>query len=180
MRVSLGGAAQHSMRLLLLCTITTAIVGCRSTPVPRTAAPWFQAQRTLDLTGDGRADVVSIRAEGPSSESLLVTLTFLVNGEERWREPWYSDYMLIDPPHFPQGEVDRAAYVREGLKRALESVSVAAFDSAQYAMMADSIDSALVRQPPARQIMVSYGYETTLVLIWDPAKRTFRAVWGCC
>lgn len=142
--------------------------------------PWFHAQRAIDLTGDGRSDAVTVRADGPSSDSLVITLSFSIGAEERWHTEWRSSYMLIDPPEFPNGETSRSAYVRQGLMRTLESVSVEPFDSTQYVMMAGSIDSTIVRQPPEQEISLSYGYETTLTLFWDPKRLVFRLLWGCC
>jgi hypothetical protein len=142
--------------------------------------PWFAAQRAIDLTGDRRVDIVALRADGSSSDSLVITLRFLVDGTERWHEQWNSDYMLVDPPAFPNGERDRAAYVRRGLQRALASVAVEPFDSSQYVLMADPVDSAVVRHPPRTQISLSYGYETTLILYWDPEAKQFHTLWGCC
>jgi len=143
-------------------------------------APWFREEREIDLTGDGRPDTVVIRADGPSSDRLAVTLSFMVDGAERWRERWHSDYMLIDPPEFPEGEASRAAYIRRGLRRTLEGVRVDPFDSTNYGQMADSIDSTVVRQPPREQITLGYGYETTLALAWDPVSKSFRHLWACC
>ena len=134
----------------------------------------------MDLTGDGRPDTVVIRADGRSSDSLLITLTFVVDGSERWRERWNSDYMLIDPPTFPDGEASRAAYVRQGLLRTLGSVNVEPFDASNYAQTADSIDSTIIRHPPLEQITLGYGYETTLGVAWDPASKSFRTLWACC
>jgi hypothetical protein len=167
------------MAYLLLVVLTLAPLFPAQSNIA-TQHPWFAAQRDLDLTGDHRLDVVRIRADGPSSDSLLVTLTFLVDGTERWREQWNSDYMLIDPPNFPNGERDRAAYVRRGLRRALASVEVEPFDSTQYVLMADPVDSAIIRQPPRLEIALSYGYETTLILQWNAGRKAFIVLWGCC
>ena len=108
----------------------------------------------------------------------MLTLGFVVDGKELWREQWGSDYMLIDPPEFPNGEVSRSAYVCQGLVRALESVSVGPFDSTSYVNMAESVDSNLLRKPPREQITLAYGYETVIVVLWDSTKRSFRPLWG--
>jgi len=158
-------------------TLTVAAVD----PAPDAlGAPWFQQVREIDLTGDGKPDTVVIRAEGRSSDSLRVTLTFIVDGKERWRERWSSDYMLIDPPSFPDGETSRDTYVREGLLRTLRGVSVEPFDATNYALMADPVDSMIVRQPPREEITLGYGYETSLGLAWDAGSKSFRNLWACC
>ena len=103
---------------------------------------------------------------------------FVVDGKELWHTRWGSDYMLIDPPAFPNGEVSRAAYVCEGLARTLESVSVGGFDSTSYVNMAAHVDSTLLTKPPLRQITLAYGYETVIVLLWEPSRKSFRVLWG--
>jgi|GEM_PF-6977123 len=143
-------------------------------------APWFLQDRELDLTDDGRPDTVVLRAEGRSSDSLTVTLRFVVDGVERWHDEWQSDYMLIDHPEFPQGEVSRAAFVRRQLQRTLEVVRVEPFDSTEYVQMADPVDSMTLRRPPGQEIMVAFGYETTIALSWEPAAKSFRRLWSCC
>ena len=88
--------------------------------------------------------------------------------------------MLLDPPTFPKGEVERAAYIRRDLRWTLAHVTVQPFDSAQYVTFAAPLDSALLRHPPRQQVSVSYGYETTLHLVWMPRAWNFRVIWSCC
>ena len=144
------------------------------------AGAWFLAHRRVDLTGDSRLDSVILRADGPTSDSLTVTLRFLVDGAERWRQDWHSGYMLIDPPEFADGEVGRAAYIREDLLRTLRTVEVSSFDSSGYAFFAEAVDSAILVHPPRQQVSFAYGYESALVLVWDSTKGEFRLLWGCC
>ncbi len=74
-------------------------------PAPRAAQPaapvWHESSRVLDVTGDGIADTLSLRASGTVPESLAVALTFTANGREVFRQAWGSDYELVDPP-FPR------------------------------------------------------------------------------
>jgi hypothetical protein len=142
--------------------------------------PWFVAQRVLDLTGDTRPDTITVRADGSSSDNLLVTLTLRVDGVEGWREQWRSRHMLVDAPEFQNGEVGRAAYVRNGLLAALKNVSVQRFDSANYVLMARPVDSTVLRHPPRFQVLLVYGHETKVVLVWDAQTRAFRRLWACC
>ena len=143
------------------------------------APVWHVRHRTLDFTGDGIADTVQLRAMGRAPDSLRIHLTFLSGGVERWREEWASEYELVDPPPVADS-LGKAEYVRTRLDRALASVEVEPFDSASYATMAEPVDSAIVRGPPARQISFSYGYETTVVLAWDPASGKLRVLHACC
>ena len=146
---------------------------------PSDSAVWFTEQRTLDFTGDGVPDTVTLRALGRAADSLRITLTFRSGSEERWREEWASEYELVDPPPLADAAA-RDAFVRQKLERALASVEVEPFDSASYAAMADPVDSAVLRQPPRTQVSLSYGYETTLALAWDATTRKLRLLFGCC
>jgi len=111
MRDSLGGTRTPLMRYLIPPLMAALLHACAAGPHSLQQA-WFSETRTIDLDGDGRPDTVKIIAVGPSSDRLHVTLSLLVSGKESWQEQWNSDYMLIDPPQFPNGEHDRAVFVR--------------------------------------------------------------------
>ncbi len=124
-------------------------------------------------------DTVRLRAVGHSADSLLIELTFRSGGTVHWREDWASDYELVVAPPLADAAA-RDSFVRGRLQRALASVEVEPFDPAAYATMADPVDSALVRRPPREQVSFSYGFETTVVLAWDPAAATLRRLHACC
>ena len=142
-------------------------------------AVWHTRERTLDFTGDGKPDTVRLRALGRSPDSLRIELTFRSGGAVRWREEWASDYELAVAPPLAD-EAARASFVRGRLDRALASVEVEPFDPAAYATMADPVDSALLKSPPPEQVSFAYGYETTVVLAWDPAAATLERLHACC
>ncbi len=147
--------------------------------LPAAEVVWFARERALDFTGDGQADTVELRATGRDPDSLRVALTFRSGGEVRWRAEWASEYELVDPPALSDSAA-RAGYVRSRLERALASVEVEPFDSASYVTMANPVDSAILRQPPAAQLSFAYGFETTVVLAWDPQDRKLRLLHACC
>lgn len=140
---------------------------------------WLTRHRTIDFTGDGILDTVRLRAQGQAADSLRIALTFWSAGAERWREEWTSEYELVAPPP-PAGEAARAAFLRQRLHRALSSVEVEPFDPAFYRTMADPVDSAILRRPPRQQVSFAYGYETTVVLAWDPGTGKLRRLYACC
>ncbi|MGE5926497.1 MAG: hypothetical protein ACM357_04020 [Gemmatimonadota bacterium] len=146
---------------------------------PAADVVWFGRERTLDFTGDGQADTVELRATGRDPDSLRVALTFRADGEVRWREEWSSEYELVDPPPLADSAA-RARYVRSRFERALASVEVEPFDRVSYVTMANPVDSTILRQPPAAQVSFAYGFETTVVLAWDPVKRVLRRLHACC
>lgn len=140
---------------------------------------WLTRQRTMDFTGDGIPDTVRLRALGRAPDSLRIALVFWSGGAERWREDWAGDYELVTAPAL-EDEAARAAFVRSRLERALASVEVEPFDRASYETMADPVDSAVLRAPPSHQVSFAYGYETTIVLAWDPATARLRLLHACC
>lgn len=143
------------------------------------AAVWLARQRVIDFTGDGVADTVRLRAVGPTADSLRITLTFWADGAERWREEWASEYELVDPPPLADAAA-RAEYVRRRLDRTVASVQIEPFDSSDYLTMADPVDSAVLRQPPSHQVSYAFGFETTVVLAWDPVDRKLWRLHACC
>lgn len=146
---------------------------------PADSAVWLTRERTLDFTGDGLPDTVRLRALGRSADSLRIELTFRSGGAVRWREAWASDYELAVAPPLAD-HAARDSFVRGRLDRALASVEVEPFDPAAYATMADPVDSAILRRPPHEQVSFAYGYETTVVLAWDPATARLERLHACC
>ena len=119
-------------------------------------------------------------AEGPSYDSLRITLLFIVDGRERWREKWTSAWFRVEPFPDSMSQTARAAAIRARLEATLSSVTVEPFDVNAYKGMAGMADSALLHHPPAEQIGFEYGYESHVVLRWDAAAGVFRRLWGCC
>jgi hypothetical protein len=150
---------------------------------PRSAfAGWAGADEAQvnSLHGQGIHRLApGLRALGRAPDSLRIALVFWSGGAERWREDWASDYELVTAPAL-EDEAARAAFVRSRLERALASVEVEPFDRASYETMADPVDSAVLRAPPSHQVSFAYGYETTIVLAWDPASAKLRLLHACC
>ena len=150
----------------------------RASPAP---APWYSAARTLDLTGDGRADSVRLVATGSDTDSLSVTLTFTVDGEEKLRERWSSvdELILLDSAArvMPRAE----PVLRAQLDSVLASVVVQRFDAPGVVIMAeDSAALAGLDPRPTQRVSFSYGYETTVRLVWDAPRRRFVRLFSCC
>jgi hypothetical protein len=182
-----GTTATVTFLLLAACT------GDRPAPAPsstsrgagdssRGAADstvWLTRERTMDFTGDGVPDTVRLRALGRTADSLRIALTFRSGGAERWREEWASEYELAVAPLF-DSDPARSVFMRDRLDRALASVVVEPFDLSDYTTMAQPVDSAVLRQPPSQQVSFAFGFETTVVLAWDPATATLRRLHACC
>ena len=62
-------------------------------------APWFESERRLDLTGDGRPETIRVQAHGTRPESLAVEMTITSAGRELYRVEWNSVlYFFYDEP----------------------------------------------------------------------------------
>jgi hypothetical protein len=146
-------------------------------PAPR----WYHRSVTRDLNGDARPDSAVLSARGRRPDSLSVALVFFVSGREVYREEWESDYELIDL-ELPERTPKRlAAYVRTRFDRTLAGLTVEPLDTAEARLMADDPDVLSQVTPlPRTQLSFSYGYESTIVLIWDARRRKFVLLWGCC
>lgn len=143
--------------------------------------PWYRRVRTLDLTGDGVADTVRLEATGPRLDSLPITLVLIVNGHEKHREAWSSsdELTLLDSASRLPSRV--ATILRARLDSVLASVTLARLDAPGVRLMAE--DSAVLSslQPrPTQRISFSYGYETTVRVVWDAPRERFVRLWTCC
>ena len=141
---------------------------------------WYRSERLIDLNGDGKPDTVRMQASGTSSDSLSISLTFIVCQQKVWIEHWDSKYELVDPPTFENSKAAQDAYVKSALQKALESVRVESFSESNYVSFAKELDSTLVQHPPKFQVTFSYGYGTSVALYWDGIRKVLRLLWICC
>lgn len=139
------------------------------------AAPWYQSVRTLDLTGDGRADSVRLEARGAQLDSMEVTIVFVVDGAVQHRARWGSSYELALPD--TSIGADSATVLRTRLDNVLSSVAVRPMGEA---MAEDSAALATLSAPPTQVISYQYGYETVVRMVWDAAQQRFVGLWSCC
>ena len=174
----------HTTRTLMMIAAAVTL-GCSTEapvpePEPETNRPWYENARTLDLTGDGRADSVHLEAVGTRPDSLAIALTILVDGVEKHREEWGSSYEVM--MHDTVGGPARLdALVRASLDTVLASVIVEPLSAPSVRLMAeDSAILAGVRPPPTHRISFAYGYETTVRLVWDAPGVRFVRLWSCC
>jgi hypothetical protein len=143
--------------------------------------PWYRRARALDLTGDGQADSVRLEASGARPDSLGITLSFVVDGEEKHRERWGSGYelALLDSAARVRPRVDEV--LRAQLDSVLASVVVQRLDAPGVQLMAeDRVVLARLDPRPTHRVSYSYGYETTARLVWDAPRERFVRLWSCC
>ena len=124
----------------LLTILLVVIAGCseRDAQVTPAALPdsaavgavaWYERSRLLDVTGDGVADTLSLRAVGTRADSLAIALTFVSKGREVFRQEWGSSYELVDPP-FPDSSPPTVveSFLRARLDSVLARIRVRPFD----------------------------------------------------
>lgn len=145
------------------------------------AEPWYLRSTELDLTGDGLQDSVRLEAFGVRPDSLRIALVLTVGGEEKFREEWGSAYelALADSLETSRSGVD--AFMRGRLDTVLASVKVEPLDGPSVRLMAeDSAILATLTLRPELRISISYGYESTVRLVWDAPRHRFVRLWSCC
>lgn len=158
-----------------------AVLGCSADEPADTPAPSYRRVRTLDLTGDGRADSVRLEAVGSRPDSLRITLSLVVDGVEKHREAWGSSYelALLDSAARVSPQVN--AVGRAKLDSVLASVVVERLEAAGVRLMAeDSAALAGLEPRPTHRVSFSYGYETTVRVVWDAPRQRFVRLWSCC
>ncbi len=178
-------------------------------PIDATTA-WYHRTRVLDVTGDGRGETLDLQARGPSSDSSVVTFRVIVDGAVAFTETWSSEYELVDPPPEAATAAGRDSLVRAALDGTLARVRVNPVDTTNWTgpwtakgddCMGDprdclavafrqrgaALDTAAVlriagemRRPGAVQFTLSYGYETTMHLVWSPSARQVFVIHSCC
>jgi hypothetical protein len=73
------------------------------------------------------------------------------------------------------------AVVRAKLDSVLASVVVERLDAPAVRLMAeDSAVLAGLEPRPTHRVSFSYGYETTVRLVWDAPRERFVRLWSCC
>ncbi len=89
---------------------------------------WYSQTRALDLTGDGTLDTLVLRAHGPSSDSLTIVLSAVIDGDSVALETWQSSYELAMAPESVQtAGAARDAFVRATLESTLVGARTEAF-----------------------------------------------------
>jgi hypothetical protein len=145
------------------------------------ASAWYNSSRAIDLTGDGQPDTVRLVASGARTDSLQITLSMLVGGEEKHRESWGSSYELDLLDSTMRTGPRAEGILRAKLDSVLASVVVEPLSAPGVRVMAeDSATLAGLDPRPTHRVSFSYGYESTSRLVWDAPRARFVRLWSCC
>ena len=144
------------------------------------SSPWYRKSRLLDLTGAGPRDSVVVSASGTQPDSLHITLKLFVDGKEAYAVGWDSDYELIDVDSLDRKPPRLANFIRHSLDGVLGRVKREPLGLDMVRMRGDSTTLKHFTTLPTHEVRISYGYESTVVLAWDPNSQRFLALWGCC
>jgi hypothetical protein len=138
---------------------------------------WYERTRPLDLTGDGQSDSVRLIALGARADSLQLTLSFVVGGQEKHREHWHSSYEMALWDSASRTDT----MLRARLDSLLDGVRVRRMGEPGVQLMAeDSALLAAVQPQPTHLISFAYGYESMVRLVWDASREQFVPLWSCC
>lgn len=164
-----------------------AVASCRNEPARSPEVPaavvadtaLYSRDKVVDLTGDGRMDTVRIVATGSRMDSLDIVLTLIVDGKPKHRSEWGSSYELALAD---SGTItDTARVIRAKLDSVLSSVRMESFGDPSVRVTAeDSATLAGINPRPRERVSFSYGYETTVRLVWDATKGEFVELFTCC
>ena len=174
--VSAGCPAPDSVR-----DTSTVTPSAGAATADTSATAWYHRARALDLTGDGVLDTVRLDAEGREPDSLQLTLTLVVDGRARHEERWGSSYelQLVDTALRASARV--GPVLRARLDTVLAGVRVESLTAPGVRIMAeDRAILATLEPPPTLRISASFGFETTVQLVWDAPRQRFVRLWSCC
>lgn len=161
-----------------LATVTlTAPVHSRDTG---SAAPWYRRSRTLDITGADPRDSVVLSATGPRADRLAIEMTFFVGGAVAYRQRWTSDDELSDAESLRASPARLATFMRSRLDTVLTLVKRERINREQVAHMGDAAMLRRITPRPTHQIVLSFAFETSVFLVWDPARRKLSVFMECC
>jgi hypothetical protein len=169
------GARENTRDPATESTSTTATAAIANAP------SWYSHARALDLDGDGRSDSVRLEAAGTRPDSLRIRLTLFVGGAAKFQESWKSSYELALVDSATRSGARETAVMRAHLDTVLACVMVQRLDAPGVRLMKE--DSAILAgldPPPSRRVSFSYGYETTVRLVWDERKARFVRLFSCC
>ena len=155
-----------------------AVMACGPAPAGSHGEPlWYRRSKALGTVSGQGIDSIAIEAFGKQLDTLLFRATITSGGKMTFVREWYSGYELIDEDSVRADPVALAAYLRMRIDTEVAGAKVGPLDTNELMLMADSAKIAALHDPPHEVVYLSYGYESTIALIWDKKRRSFDVLW---
>ena len=147
---------------------------------PAGAAPWYRRSRTLDITGTNPSDSVVLTATGPRPDKLSIEAAFFVGGTAVHRQRWTSEDELYEADSLRRSPARLAAFMRTRLDTVLTLVKRERINREQVQHMGDAAMLRRITPRPTHQVVLSFAFETSVFLAWDPTRRRMVVFMECC
>lgn len=170
---------RHALIGWILCALaSTAQPSASGTTAP--PGPWYRRSRTLDITGANPRDSVVLTATGTRADRLAIVMTFYASGSAVYRQRWTSEDELYDADSIRASEPRAAAFMRARLDTVLTLVKRQRIDREQVSHMGDEAALRRIVPRPTHQVVLSFAFESSVFLAWDPKRRTMVVFMECC
>ena len=151
-----------------------------TTPSPPSAAVWYRKSRPLEITGANPQDSIVLTGLGRRPDSLAISMTFYVDGVVKHRQQWFSEDELSEMDSLRTSPGQLAAFMRTRLDDILKMVKREPIDHEQVKHMGDEAVLRRIVPRPTHQLALSFAFETTTFLAWDPTRRRLIVFTECC
>lgn len=165
----------RSALLLAVCCACTAEPAHQST-----SSAWYQRSRVLDLTGANPRDSVVLSADGTRSDSLAIAARFFVEGVEVYAQRWTSADELYEADSLRNSPAAMDTFMRARLDDILGHIKREPINREQVFHMGDEAILQGIVPSPTHQVVLSYAFESSEFLAWDPRARRFVIFMECC
>ncbi len=140
----------------------------------------YRRARTIDLTGANPRDSIVLTAAGKRADSLAITMTFYVNGLVAHQQRWTSEDEMNDIDAIRNSPPKLAAFMTKRLDDALLGVKRQPINREQVEHMGDAAALKKMSPSPTHQIMLSFGYENSIFMVWNAARKRMFVFMECC
>ncbi len=169
--------SRHTVLIALALATLAAATAPRS---QGSQAAWYRESRLLDITGANPRDSIVLSALGRRADSLAITMTFYVGGVVTHRQRWTSEDELYDADSLRTSPARVTAFMRHRLDDILAMVKREAINREQVRHMGDGAVLRRIVPRPTHQVVLSFAFETSTFLVWDPARRRLVVFMECC
>lgn len=149
-------------------------------PAPNAQRFTYRRSRELDITGANPRDSIVLTATGPRADSVSIAMTFYASGVVVHRQRWTSDDELFDEDSLRARPEQLNAFMRKRLDTVLALVKRQPINREQVKHMGDEAVLRAITPRPTHQIMLSFGFESSMFFTWDAVRRKLVLFMECC